>query len=53
MLGNWASTTVVHLISNNFACNTALVLYFECVVCPMTATKQHSIVPEHSIGIPT
>ena len=53
MLGTHASTTVVHLISNNSACNTALVLYFERVVCPMTATKQHSIVPEHSIGIPT
>ena len=53
MLGLYASTTIVHLISNDSACNTALVLYFERVVCPMTATKQHSIVPEHSSGIPT
>ena len=53
MLGTHASTTVVHLISNDSACDTALVLYFERVACPMTATKQHSIVPEHLIGIPT
>ena len=53
MLGLYASTTVVHLISNDSACNIALILYFERVVCPMTATKQHSIVPEHSSGIPT
>ena len=53
MLGLYASTTIVHLISNDSACNTALVLYFERVVCPMTAAKQHSIVPEHSIHIPT
>ena len=53
MLGIYTSTRIVHLISNNFVCNAVLILYFECVVCPMTATKQHSIVPEHSIGIPT
>ena len=53
MLGTHASTTVVHLISNDSVCNTALVMYLARVVCPMTATKQHSIVPEHSIGIPT
>ena len=53
MLGTYARTTVVHLISNNSACNIALVLYFERVVCPMTATKQHNIVPEQLIGIPT
>ena len=53
MLGLYASTTIVHLISNDSACNTALVLYFERVVCPMTTTKQQYIVPEHLIGIPT
>ena len=53
MLGLYASTTIVYLISNNSACNTAIVLCFERVICPMTATKQHSIVPEHSIVIPT
>ena len=53
MLGTHASTTVVHLISNNSVCNTVHVLYFERVVCPTTATKQHWIVPEHLIGIPT
>ena len=50
MLGLYASKTIVHLISSN---SGLLVIYFERVVCPMTATKQHSIVPQHSIGIPT
>ena len=53
MLGLYASTTIVHLISNGSVCNIALVLYFERVICPMTATQQHSIVPEHLSGIPT
>ena len=52
MLGLYASTTIVHFIPNNSACNIALVLYFERVVCPMTTTQQHRIVPEHSGGIP-